>query len=46
VRKTDENFVEKKREMLGVLLMFSWCSPNCDMAFKIIVEFEIIIIDL
>ena len=31
--------------MLGVFLLFSWYSSNCDMPFKIIVEFEIIIID-
>jgi hypothetical protein len=23
------------RKMLGVLLMFSWCSLNCDITFKI-----------
>ena len=31
--------------MLGAFLVFSWCPPNCDVAFKIIVEFKIIIID-
>ena len=31
--------------MLSVILVFTWCSPNCDVAIKIIVEFEIIIID-
>jgi hypothetical protein len=23
------------REMLGALLVFSWCHPNCDVLFKI-----------
>jgi hypothetical protein len=23
------------REMLGILLVFSWCHPNCDVLFKI-----------
>lgn len=30
-----KNYTIKIREMLGVLLVFSWCSPNCDMTFKI-----------
>jgi hypothetical protein len=34
--------VENQREMLD---FFFLCSLNCDMAFKITVEFEIIIID-
>jgi hypothetical protein len=36
----------KCREMLGALLVFSLCPPNCDVAFKNIIEFEIIIIIL
>jgi hypothetical protein len=31
--------------MLGVLLVFSSYPSNCDMIFKIAVEFEIIIIN-
>ena len=30
--------------MLGALLMFFWYFLNCDVAFKITIEFEIIII--
>jgi hypothetical protein len=33
------------REMFGILLIFCWCSLNCDNTFKIIVEFKIIIIN-
>jgi hypothetical protein len=28
--------ISSKREMLGTLLVFFWCPPNCDMPFKII----------
>ena len=34
-----------KWKMLGALLALSWYAPNCDVAFKITVKFEIIIID-
>ena len=29
--------------MLGVLLVFLWCPLHCNVTFKIIVEFDIII---
>jgi hypothetical protein len=34
------------KEVLDGLLVFSWCSSNYDVTFKITVEFEIIIIDI
>ena len=34
----------KEKKMLVILLVFSWFPFNCDVLFKIIVEFEIIII--
>jgi hypothetical protein len=34
-----------QRKMPSVFLVFLWCFFNCDMAFKITIEFEIIIID-
>ena len=33
------------REMLDIILVFFWCSPNCDVIFKTPVELKIIIID-